>query len=156
LAAWAGEALVNSQADVDVTGKDAADARTQAMMRGQSDALLDLISKLATSDQAKEIVGNLEPAKISSMVRGTEGQDEKISSNRYRARLIVTFDGDAISNLIGGKTGGGKEDVAPTVGSFMVIPAYEEEGNPMLWEENNPWRIVWKATGLEISSGDIV
>ena len=52
LPAFAGEALLSSQVEIDVTGKDAADAREQAMAKGEADALLDLLNKLATPDQA--------------------------------------------------------------------------------------------------------
>ena len=58
LPAWAGEALVNSEVDVDVTGKDAADARAKAMAKGEIDALSDLLSKLATPEQAQAIISN--------------------------------------------------------------------------------------------------
>ncbi len=149
-------ALVNSEVEVDVTGKDAADAREQAMAKGEIDALIDLLNKLTTPEQAAHIINDLDPSKITSMVRGTEVADEKISSNRYRARLTVTFDGDQISGLIGkgmpARTGAADR----AVGSFLVIPGYEEDGNAMLWEDTNPWRAVWKSTGLEVNSGDIV
>lgn len=153
--AWAGEALVNSQVTVDVTGKDAADAREQAMAKAQTDALTDLLGKLTTPEQVRAILVNLEPSQVSAMVRGTEVLDEKISSNRYRADLMVTFDGDAISGLIGGNGGNTVEQIA-TIGAFLVIPAYEEDGTNMLWEEGNPWRNAWKSAGLEFNSGDIV
>ncbi len=156
--AWAGEALVNSEASVDVTGKDAADARAQAMAKGEADALANLLNKLTTPEQTQSVIDSMDANKISSMVRGTEVLEEKISSNRYRARLMVTFDGDQISGLIGKgavATPEGGVDQA-TVGSFLVIPGYEEDGSVMLWEEANPWIPVWRAAGLEVASGDIV
>jgi hypothetical protein len=159
LPALAGEALVNSEASVDVTGKDAADARTQAMVRGEADALANLLGKLTTPEQTQGIMNDMDPGKISNIVRGTEVLEEKISSNRYRARLMITFDGDEISKLIG-KGAGGDTDANSTeqaaVGSFLVIPGYEEDGLAMLWEDTNPWIPVWRSTGLEVASGDIV
>jgi len=154
----AGEALVNSEASVDVSGKDAADAKAQAMIKGQSDALTNLLNKLTTPEQTQEIVNSLDANKIANMIRGTEVLEEKISSNRYRARLMVTFDGDQISGMIGkgaagGAATGGDQAVA---GSFLVIPGYEEDGAVMLWEDANPWTPVWRAAGLEVASGDIV
>ena len=53
LQTWAGEAIVNSQIEVDVTGKDAADARSQAMEKGATNALVDLLSKLAPLDRPR-------------------------------------------------------------------------------------------------------
>jgi len=159
LAAWADGALVNSEASVDVSGKDAADARAQAMVKGEADALANLLNKLTTPEQMQAIINSMDAGKISSIVRGTEVLEEKISSNRYRARLMVTFDGDEISNLIG-KGAPGSVDATgvdqATVGSFLVIPGYEEDGVVMLWEDANPWIPVWRAAGLEVASGDIV
>ena len=154
---WAGESLVNSEVDVDVSGKDAADAREQAMMKAHTDALAELLGKFTTPEQVNHIITTLDIGKVNSLVRGTEVLDEKISSNRYRARLQVTFDADEISNLIG-KNGAGNttEQIVATVGSFLIIPAYEEDGVQMLWEESNPWRNAWKVQGLEVTSGDIV
>ncbi len=155
--AQAGESLVNTEVSVDVTGKDAADARTQAMAQGEMDALVALLNRLTTPDQVQTALTGLDNKKVSAMVRGVEVLEERISANRYRARLLITFDGDALSMLVGKMTAAG--NAAPdtgTVGSFLVIPAYEETGTVMLWEESNPWRSVWKTVGLEINSGDLV
>ncbi len=158
--ALAGESLVNSEVQVDVSGKDAADAREQAMTKAQLDGLTDLLSKLTSPEQVRVILSGLEPAKISSMVRSTEVLDEKISSNRYRATLMLTYDGDEISGLIdnggGAATAPGQPKQAAAVGSFLIVPGYEEDGVQMLWEEGNPWRSACKAVGLEVASGDIV
>src|SRR5262245_8732889 len=99
--AVASEALVPSEVDVDVPGKDAADARAQAMAKGEVNALIDLLGKLTSPQQAQAIIDGLDANKVSSMVRGTEVMNEKIASNRYRAHLKVTFDGDEISALVG-------------------------------------------------------
>jgi hypothetical protein len=154
---FAGEALVNNEVSVDVTGKDAADARAQAMAQGEVDALRGLLAKLAPSGQADDIVGMLDAKKISAMVKGTEVLDERIASNRYRARLLISFDADAISALIG-KFGASnaKEDQALATGAFLIIPAYEDESGAVLWEEGNPWRDAWRMLALEFNSGDIV
>lgn len=154
--ALASEALVNSEVDVDMVGKDAADARTQAMAKGESDALTSLLDKLTTPEQTQTIIATLTPDKISAMVRGTEVLDEKISSNRYSAHLIVTFDGSDISNLISKVGAVGAQALPQPAGAFLVIPVYEEDKTPMLWEEGNPWRIVWKATALEVPTGDVI
>jgi hypothetical protein len=145
-------ALVNSETQVDVAGRDAADARTQAMIKGQQDALVSLLNKFTTPEQTQHIVNELDATKISAMVRGTEVLEEKMSANRYRAHLMVTFDGDQI-----GKGAAGNPDMASTTtGAFLIIPSYEDNGITALWEDTNPWRKVWKAVGLEITTGDIV
>lgn len=153
--AVAGESLLTSEVEVDANGKDAANAREIAMERAQRDGLADLLSKISSPDQVQLIMSSLEPKQVSAIVRGTEVLDEKITSNRYRARLMITYDGDEISKLIGGEV-----PLAPgataAVGSFLIIPGYEEDGNLMLWEDGNPWRNACRSIGLEIASGDIV
>lgn len=155
--ALAGESELTAEVQVDVAGKDSADAREQAMTKGYSDGLVDLLSKLTSPDQVQLIMSNLEPGRVASMVRGTEVLDEKISAGRYRARLMLTYDGDEISKLIdAGGTGGNVQGSSNAVGSFLIIPGYEEDGVPMLWEEGNPWRAACRSMGLEIATGDIV
>ncbi len=152
----AGEALVNSEATVDVTAKDAVDARAQAMVKAQSAALLDLLSKLSAPGQSDFIMSGLNDKKIAAMVRGTEVLDEKMSGNRYRATLRISFDADMVSALIT-KSGETDEVDAPSkTGSFLIIPSLEEDGVVTLWEEKNAWRNVWKQIGLEVTAGDIV
>ena len=155
--AGAAGSVITSDVDVDATGNDAADAREQAMAKSQIDALTDLVSRFTSSDQAQQIVSSLDAKQISAMSRGTEVLSEKISSNRYRASLRVSFDADEISKLIGNNGANNSGASQPTkIGSFLIIPSYEEAGNILLWDEGNPWRNAWKATGLESTTGGIV
>jgi hypothetical protein len=153
----AGEALVASEATVDVTGKDAVDARTQAMSKAQSVALLDLLSKLAAPGQSDQIMASLDEKKIAALVRGTEVLDEKMSGNRYRATMRISFDADQVSSLITkAAESADLEGLTAKTGSFLIIPSYEEDGTVMLWEDKNAWRNVWKQIGLEVTAGDVV
>jgi hypothetical protein len=154
---WAGEAIVTSEVSVDATGKDAADARTIAMGNAGPEALKDLLNKLAAPGQADIIIATLDTKKISGMMRGTEVLEEKIGDTRYRARLIVSFDADEVSNLITQfGIGSGKEEVASKTSSFLFLTSYEEDGTTLLWEDRNPWRQTWRMLGLENNTGDIV
>jgi hypothetical protein len=155
--AYAGEAIVNSEVTVEATGKDAAEARTNAMARANADALKDLLNKLAAPGQADVIVSALDAKKINSLVRGTEVQEEKIGDKSYRARLMVTFDADEVSTLISEYGLGGANEAVPSkTSSFLFLTSYEEDGNTMMWEERNPWRTAWRNFGLENNTGDIV
>jgi hypothetical protein len=156
-AAHAGEAIVNSEVTVEATGKDAAEARANAMARANPDALKDLLNKLAAPGQADVIVTALDVKKLNSLVRGTEVLEEKIGDKSYRARLQVTFDADEVSNLINEYGLGGANEAVPTkTSSFLFLTAYEEDGATMMWEERNPWRAAWRNYGLENNTGDIV
>lgn len=156
LQVWAGEAIINSEIEVDVTGKDAAEARTLAMEKGAVDALTDLLNKLASPGQTQDIISTLDSRKIGKMVKGTEVLDEKISGNRYHAQLMVSFDGDELSNLISKASEKAINERDNSINSFLIIPAYQESGQMILWEDSNPWRAIWKSVGVENSSGDII
>jgi hypothetical protein len=156
-AAHAGEALVNDEVTVDVSGKDAADARDQAMAKAATDALTDLLNKLAPPEQVQDIVNSLDSKKIAAMVKGTEVMEEKIANDRYRATLLVSFDATAISDLVAKFTSAtSKEDATNTTSAFLIIPAYEDDGEQLLWEDKNPWLRAWKTLGIELTTGDIV
>ena len=45
---------------------------------------------------------------------------------------------------------------AAPIGSFLIIPSYEEDGTVLLWDDGNPWRNAWKITGIEAATGDII
>jgi Uncharacterized protein conserved in bacteria (DUF2066) len=157
LPTMAGEAIVNSEITVEATGKDAAEARTDAMAKANADALKDLLNKLAAPGQADTIISALDPKKITSMARGTEVLEEKIGDKSYRARLLISFDADEVSNLITQYgLGSSNEAVASKTSSFLFLTSYEEDGTTLLWEERNPWRAAWKNLGLENNTGDIV
>jgi len=155
--AHAGEAIINSEVEVDVTGKDAVDARTQAMKKGEIDALTDLLNKLAAPGQAQDIIATLDTRKISKMVKGIEVLDEKIGDSRYHAQLVISFDADELSALIAKASEQSTDDkVASGINSFLIIPSYQDGTQNMLWEESNPWLNVWKNVGLENTSGDVI
>ncbi len=153
---FAGESIVNSQIEVDVTGKDAVDARNQAMEKGAVDALKDLLDKLSQPGQAQDILATLDSRKINKMVKGTEVLDEKISGNRYHAQLMISFDGEELSALIDKINQQAMDDRGSTVSSFLIIPTYQEGNQITIWDKSNPWQAVWKNVGLENTSGDVI
>jgi hypothetical protein len=91
------------------------------------------------------------------MARGTEVLEEKIGDKSYRARLLISFDADEVSNLISQYGIGSANESVPTkTSSFLFLTSFEEDGNTMLWEERNPWRQAWRNLGLENNTGDII
>ncbi len=155
--AQAGEAIVNSEVLVDIAGKDPAAARSQAMAKAEVDGLQALLERLGPPGQAKDIMVTLDSKKISSMVKGTQIEEEKITANRYRAKLIVSFDGDEISKLMTNVSSEEAKDEMPaSIGAFLVIPALEFNNQRLLWEENNIWKSVWSEVAIEVTTGDIL
>lgn len=157
VAGFAGQSLVNSEVNVDVVAKDPAEARAQAMANAEVNGLMELLERLGPPGQAKDLMNTLDAKKISAMVKGTQVVDEKITDNRYRARMIVSFDGADIEALISSLSAPDVKKTAPaTIGSFLVVPALEVNNQKMLWEETNPWKAVWRSVALEVTSGDVV
>lgn len=155
--AFAGTALVNSEVNVDIVGKDPAEARAQAMAKAEVDGLVALLERLGPPGQAKDIMATLDAKKISAMVKGTQIVDERITANRYRAKLLVSFDGDEISQVIASLTAPDVNVTMPaSVGSFLVIPALEINNQKLLWEDGNLWRKVWNDVALEVTAGDVI
>ena len=157
LQVFAEEAIVNSQVEVDVVGKDPADAKAQAMAKGEVDALTDLLNKLAPSGMTPDIIATMDARKISNMVKNNEVLDEKITGNRYHANLMISFDGNELSALITKASTKISEEKSATVSAFLIIPVYQlADGKPVLWGDENPWFDVWKNVGLEVTSGDVI
>lgn len=149
--AAAQEAILASDVSVDVTGTDASDARAKAMKQAEKDGFALLLDKLAP-DQKESILGGLDEARISTLVKGVEVLDEKITGARYRAMLRVSYNAVAVNTLLEKRTGA--EDTQETQKpshAMLVLPLYEEDGNRLLWEPGNPWMQAWKRVVLELS-----
>lgn len=152
----ASESIINSEVEVDVVAKEAADAKSQGVAKAEVKALTDLLDKLAPDGTTQDIIAGLDARKISNMVKETEVLEEKITGNRYHGKIRVSFNGDELSDLISKAGEQTKDEKAVTVGSFLIIPAYKEGTQELLWDDTNPWRNVWKNVGLEITSGDVI
>lgn len=154
--ALASEAVLTAEVSVDVSAKDGVDARELAMAEAQVKGLDDVLSKLAPPSQVKEIIEGLEPGAIAGMIRSTEMLDEKISPDRYRATLRLSFNAEAVSALVADANAPKTETADPETHSFLIIPAYDDSGTLLLWDDKNPWRNVWKSLALEINTGDVI
>src|SRR5688500_18681887 len=134
LPAGASDALIKEDIEIDVTGKDAVDARAKAMEQAEADGLRAMLERFTSPQAAQSLVETMSPKKISSLVRGIEVLSERISDRRYRAHLLVAFDGKEISNLITASTPEGGVLDSSSASAYLIIPAYEEASKSMLWE----------------------
>ncbi len=148
---------MNSEVNIDIVSKDPAAARTEAMAKAEVDGLKALLERLGPPEQAKDIMNTLDSKQISAMVKGTQVVEEKMSGNRYRAKLLVSFDGDLISKVMSGVTAPeAKENMPASVGSFLIIPGLEFNEQKYLWEDANIWKTVWNEVALEVTTGDVL
>lgn len=132
---------------VDVTAANAVAARDEAMMRAQREGLTRLMQRL-TADAAPGSLPNVGSLDIDQFVRSIDVQEEQLAATRYIATLAVSYDADAIDELL-------QRTSAPVVlGSskpLLVVPAVDSGNGVEVWGDN-PWLQAWRAgdvgTGL--------
>lgn len=126
---------------VDVTAKNAAAAREQAMQDGQKRALMVVMERITPSyviDQLAELV----PDDILNFVQDISVLNEKTSSVRYMATLEVRFNPDAVRELL---RQNGLPYVRTSGKPLLILPLYKRSvsASPVLWEEDNAWLRAW-------------
>lgn len=157
--AFAQDAILTSDVPVDVTATDATAARELAMRNVEREGLSALLDKLGAKEKAL-ILEQLEEKTLSAMVKGVEVMDEKITGNRYRATLRVSYNALAVNTLLGTPEPEA-ENVTPqeeriTSSSILIIPVYDEDGTTVLWERTNPWRDGWRTAVTQMPGGNLV
>ena len=125
--------------EVDATSSDAVTARTQAIREGQQAGLDRLLRRLVPAAD----YGRLPPASslpIDDYVQSFEIANEELSSTRYIAQLTVAYDPGAVRDLLRrGRFAAAETASMPVV----VLPLYETEQGPRLWQDDNPWWQAW-------------
>lgn len=159
--AAAAPGTMESVVDVDTTASDATAARAQAMETVEYDALKALLVKMSP-ESAQAIAAKVTPQQASSMSTGMEVMEEKITSNRYRAKIKVKFSSDKVEALLAPPvTASAGTPTAPAAaptlsGSFLVLPILRDGPNSYLWEGDNLWRSVWQSAALQYGQGRII
>ena len=111
--------------EVDVTGKDAAEAQRKGWVLAQR--------------KAWEKIGgpSLSDGRIQSMVSSIVIEREQAGANRYIARLGVIFDRQRAGSMLG--RGGQRARSAP----LLLIPVTMSAGEQLVYEQRNPWQRAW-------------
>jgi hypothetical protein len=143
LSARAETFMTVSDVPVDVTAKDAAAARDQAIAVAQSKAFDRLIKRLVPnpSDQAR-----LHPSQqdIEGFVQDFGVENERVSMVRYIGLYSVRFRESRIRKYLSDSGVGGVGDQQ----QVLVVPIYKTQAGTMLWESGNGWRVAWDRGGL--------
>lgn len=154
LSFWAPQAMQRAEAadlytvrgvHVDVTAASATEARTIAQAAGQRQALGDLMRRLTLSSDWSRLP-QANDATAQDAVRGFQVASEKSSSTRYIADLNVSFNPDAVRNLL--KRNNilfGETQAKPA----LLVPVYEKGAAPIIWDDANPWRDAMARRDLE-------
>jgi len=153
---------------IDKTDKNAVVARDQAIVEAQRTAFQTLAAKFMSPDQLKTFKAP-DDKTIAGLVQDFEIKNEQISATRYVASFTVRFTPE-VSNYI--KITGDSSNVVASVHppesaaeapapkpapaatvaegpqNILVLPYYEDiSGKKILWEDPNPWREAWQASG---------
>lgn len=150
-----GEPLFVGDARVDVLGKNANDARTQAFAEGQRIALEGLLQKFVP-DQSERIMKDLTDEAINPMVKSVEVAHETIDGARYRADLNISFSARAFQKLIESNLKAVRKEEDLLTPATLVLPLFDDGEKLKLFEASNLWGEVWRDVALATGAGYIV
>jgi hypothetical protein len=125
---------------VDTTAKDAVTARSQALEQGKKQGLEQLMRRLVPAQEQNQLP-SVSDLNIERYVRNFEITSEELSSTRYIAKLTVSYEPDAVRELL--RSAGvsfAQESSVPIV----VLPLYEGPDGARLWSDKNPWWQAWE------------
>jgi hypothetical protein len=124
--------------EVDVTDKDAATARTRAIIEAQVKAFYQLAERLGSPEAAKRLQG-MDARDIGRMLRSLSIEEERSGPGRYIGKLTVRFLPGKIRELLGRYGIDVVEEQAPPL---VVLPLWKGPNGLVLWEDNL-WRKAW-------------
>jgi Uncharacterized protein conserved in bacteria (DUF2066) len=124
--------------DVDVTDKDAASARTRAIIEAQVKAFQILAQRLGSRDAAQRLAG-MDARDIGRMLRSLSIEEERSAPGRYIGKLTVRFLPGKVREVFSQLGIEVVEDQAPPM---VVLPLWKGPGGPVVWEDNL-WRKAW-------------
>ena len=124
---------------VDKTAESATAARAAAQAEGQRLALTAMMRKLTLPEDWPSLP-EVDEATAQNAVRGFQVANERTSSTRYIAEMIVSFQPEAVRRLLhGANIAFGETQARPA----LLLPVLHGDSGPVLWEEDNPWRAAW-------------
>jgi hypothetical protein len=132
-----------SDVAVDVTAKNAAAARDEAIAQAQAKAFDRLVKRLAPNpaDQAR-----IRPSQqdIEGMVQDFGIENERVSPVRYIGLYSVRFRAGRVRKYLAdmGVSGIGE------LQQVLILPVYHGAAGPVLWGQSNPWRTAWERGGF--------
>ena len=135
--------LTVADVPVDVTAKNAAAARDQAIANAQTKAFDRLVRRLVANpaDQARIKPSQTE---IEALVQDFAIESERVSSVRYIGLYTVRFRAAAVNKYLadaGVNAVGDQQQV-------IVLPIYRGPSGQVLWGQGNPWRNAWDRGGF--------
>jgi len=126
---------------VDISAANVSAARDQALADGQRQALQMVLQRLtAPADWPR--LPKLSDKQLQDIVLDVGIDQEKRSAVRYIATLSVRFKSDAVRRLL---RNAGIAYAEWRGRPVAVLPVYQSDTGPLLWDTVNPWRDAWKS-----------
>ena len=132
---------------IDVTARTAASARDIGIRRAQRQALELLIERL-TAEDGRSAIPVLDDAGVDSLVLSIQFANERYSSTRYIADLTITFNEDAIRQLLAISGAPFSETLTRPV---LVVPTYQSSGLHGIWMDPDHWTELWRSVDWRTS-----
>lgn len=125
--------------EVDVTAKNALEAREKAFTEAQVKAYQELRERLVNSDVEAQ-AGELDAESISFMVKDFEVTKEQLSAKRYKGTYTIRFRPDSFQKQVI-EQGQTYSDIPR--GAVLVLPFYQSGSQTILWDSANPFLSAW-------------
>lgn len=126
--------------DVDVSGSDAVQARSQGIREARRKALGLLVDRLVPAEDRARLP-QVDDAQLENMVRGIEFVRERPAPGRYSATLNVVFVPDAVKSYL---SGAGARVVETVSRPALVIPLWKGPAGVEPLGDRNAWREAWQ------------
>jgi hypothetical protein len=144
--------------EVDRSAATASLAREQAILDGQRLAWRRLLARIAPAD-GRTALGNLPAAELAGLIDSFEVENERGSGTRWIGAFGFRFRPASVRDLLRARSIAYAETPGRRV---LVVPVLVQDGQALLWEEDNLWRTGWASVppsdGLQpwsVPAGDL-
>lgn len=153
-----GEVYIVRGVSVDETSESASAAQKIALKKGQEVAYSRLIKRVVPLREQSKL-NDLKFSELVELVSGIDVVDEKSSSVRYLAKLVIRFNPSAMRIHL---RNAGIQFAETKSKSLIVLPVFRTQATLQLWDAGNIWLKVWRRIpnddgliNLIIPKGDI-
>lgn len=137
--AWANELYTVEDVEVDVTAKNAVEAREKAFMEAQVKAYQMLKERLLVGSPDIS-VDELDAESISFLVQDFEVTKEQLTTKRYKGNYTIRFRPDAFQKKMVAEN---KTFTDLPRGDVLILPFYQSASDTILWDRTNPFMAAW-------------
>lgn len=143
--------------EVDITAKNAIEARDQAFNAAQEKAFGELAKRMLPEGEAATYkIPTL--STISALIKDYEVTKEKLSSVRYLGTYTFHFDEDGV-NRVFNSTGPSYADSSSSATatkssgkSLLILPFFQADAEMILWSQDNPWLNAWNRSNQSFAT----